>query len=425
MNKRGQAGIITTVLIILVALAAVAIIAIFILNQVRNSVDDAELKSKLSQVDISATSVQAGNNYIILKKNSDSTSLSIENVVVTINGKVVDSFVANILNWNVFETKQVTFNDSILRLNDKIEVFVILKNLSKPTPLLIVSSSVDKTSSTTLTIVCSSDSDCGSATSSSSCISVNNLTTTTTTPRCNNPGKISSTCTNTTVITSSIICPDGCSNNACISVDPLTKGLVAYYPFNGTFNDYSGQGRNGVNNNAMFTTGKISQAASFNGINSSINLGSWFNYQSFTISFWVKTGANQESYADIMDNAHAIYSPAVYNWVIQTGNPGNNTFTWGIVDGMVGGIYFTLPKDSWANVVITRNATSMNNSLYVNGIILGSLKGTSDINYQSQNLMLGLNSAWLNRPFNGSIDEFRVYNRTLNSSEIQQLYALA
>ncbi len=70
-----------------------------------------------------------------------------------------------------------------------------------------------------------------------------------------------------------------------------TTGLVAYYPFNGTAQDASGNGNHGAAQNGVtFGTdrfGAAGKAANFDGVDDYIDLGSNFNLtQSFSVSFY-------------------------------------------------------------------------------------------------------------------------------------------
>ncbi|MEJ7822566.1 MAG: hypothetical protein WKF85_09610, partial [Chitinophagaceae bacterium] len=64
-------------------------------------------------------------------------------------------------------------------------------------------------------------------------------------------------------------------SNASFSQINLSKGLVAYYPFNGDANDASGNGNHGIAYNVTPATdnfGKPNSAFSFNGTNSYIRV---------------------------------------------------------------------------------------------------------------------------------------------------------
>lgn len=73
----------------------------------------------------------------------------------------------------------------------------------------------------------------------------------------------------------------------------LTKGLVAYYPFNGNANDESGNGNHGVANNMSFALdrfGNVGRSGLFAGNSTSnvkINGGNLNLQPDFTLSVWI------------------------------------------------------------------------------------------------------------------------------------------
>src|SRR5258705_3368867 len=73
----------------------------------------------------------------------------------------------------------------------------------------------------------------------------------------------------------------------------LEKGLVAYYPFDGNFNDQSGNNHHPVFRNAKLTkdrTGKSNAACSFNGKDQYIQIADHkdFHFRNgFSITTWV------------------------------------------------------------------------------------------------------------------------------------------
>jgi hypothetical protein len=82
----------------------------------------------------------------------------------------------------------------------------------------------------------------------------------------------------------------------------------------------------------------------------------------------------------------------------------------------VGASSTTLPANQWSHVAVTYNGSSM--QLYVNGSAVGSpttISGT--INSGSNTLWIGGNNA-AGEYFQGRIDEMRIYNRALSSSEV-------
>lgn len=144
----------------------------------------------------------------------------------------------------------------------------------------------------------------------------------------------------------------------------------------------------------------------------SVDLGSWFNYQVFTISFWVNPASSQPQYADIMDNNHQ----GGINWVIQQNVSTLNQYSWGDADGSPD-LLFNLAADTWQHVTITRDATNISR-VYINGTLVGTAAGTGQINYNgAQFLRIG---RWGSggRNWNGMLDDLRIWGRALNQSEV-------
>lgn len=202
----------------------------------------------------------------------------------------------------------------------------------------------------------------------------------------------------------------------------VSDGLVAYYPLDGDTNDYSGY-NNHLTNYGATTVDKFKSkdCYSFNGTNSDINLGSFFTYQTFTISLWVYAGTTQATYADIFDNNHS----GNQNFVCQQNADNVNQYVFG-VNNAAGNISATgtiiLTPKTWTHLTFT---FTPNDRLvaYVNGIMhsQGALASGKNILYSSQNLRLG---RWGGggRNWNGKMSDFRIYNRVLTQNEISDLY---
>ena len=92
---------------------------------------------------------------------------------------------------------------------------------------------------------------------------------------------------------------DGTNPNDACSFDPLSKGLVAYYPFDGNSNDESGNGRHANSVNATLSAdrfGASNKAYDFNGIDSKIvaSATGWPSGNSNrTVSIWISAKAMQ------------------------------------------------------------------------------------------------------------------------------------
>jgi hypothetical protein len=151
-------------------------------------------------------------------------------------------------------------------------------------------------------------------------------------------------------------------------------------------------------------------ALDFDGVDDEVNTGEWFRYQVFTIQFWAKPGATQNTYANIIDNYHDFK----VSWVIQQDQDKTNEYYFG------GGalINFTLIPNVWQQVTVVEGETAV--SLYINGKLMDSQPLVVDsITYSRpvHELRLG-NWGGGGRNWNGQLDEVRLWNRALSKEEI-------
>ncbi|MCL5096551.1 MAG: FG-GAP-like repeat-containing protein [Candidatus Omnitrophica bacterium] len=158
--------------------------------------------------------------------------------------------------------------------------------------------------------------------------------------------------------------------------------------------------------------GSAETALRFSGGSDHVELGTWFNYQSFTLSFWARPAASQATYSDIMDDNHR----AGINWVIQQDSGNSNHYYWAPQDGG-SGVPFTLTPNTWQHVAITRDSTNVSR-VYINGTLVGSNAAPSQINYDGSQFLRIAQWGGGGRGWNGVFDELRLWNRPLSQAEI-------
>lgn len=208
------------------------------------------------------------------------------------------------------------------------------------------------------------------------------------------------------------------------SIQPsLSDGLLAYFPFNGNANDESGNGHNGILHNVNSVAdrfGNDGKAYSFLGNSSSYiqtdtSSAITFSGQS-TLVAWVKgagtlnnilriigttdDGIEIGTYSDGTSNANFTYGSAIWQNVTST----------------------TIINDNiWHFVVIVVNENE--GKLFVDGVIVKDIiAGGSFLMTKPAYIAIGRHPIFTSRAFNGSIDDLRIYNRSLLESEIQLLY---
>ena len=222
----------------------------------------------------------------------------------------------------------------------------------------------------------------------------------------------------------------------------LTSGLVGYWTFDGNStnwatgktNDVSGQGNTGTLTSMSTTTstvmGKIGQGLQFDGsADRYVNVGSNLDFSSglkFSISFWVKGNTTQVSGAGLIARGNGgggeQYSLDV--------NAGVFRFYTYLSDGVTVGVNISAsegPTSTWKHLVVTYNALANSGIMYLNGVSVNS--GTTGASLQIASHITSIGSRQsasgsYNLPFNGSIDDVRIYNRALSANEVMQLYKI-
>ncbi|MDD5544271.1 MAG: hypothetical protein PHX83_13965, partial [Acidobacteriia bacterium] len=191
------------------------------------------------------------------------------------------------------------------------------------------------------------------------------------------------------------------------------SGMVSWWPGDGNANDIKGANNGTLEGGVSFTSGKVGEAFNFNGVDSGVDLGSWFNFQTFTIDMWVKPAAAQVQYADIMDNNHSNFR----SWVIQYNNIGTQ-YVWGAHPD--GGIVFDLVADTWQHLAITRDSSNVYR-LYLNGVLVGSTTGSGPLTYDGTQFLRFGRFGGGGRNWAGQLDEVEIFSRALSQTEIQAI----
>ena len=208
-------------------------------------------------------------------------------------------------------------------------------------------------------------------------------------------------------------------NDVLTVSDSVTNGLVAYFPFNGNANDESGNGNNGTVYGPTLTNdhlGNSNSAYLFSGNYIQVPQVHWsaIGTGDFSIGVWVKPTTLAGDYRMILvDNVFPD------NFQLNFNNQGNciQMYLGGQLAGQSSNSTFTLSQ--WYYITVTRKAGVL--KFYINGQASGSSTSTQNIQ-QSTYLAIGYRYYNSSHPFVGSIDDIRIYQRGLSSSEIFTQY---
>ena len=215
-----------------------------------------------------------------------------------------------------------------------------------------------------------------------------------------------------------------------------TDGLIAYYPFNGSANDESGNGRNCITYGAVLSMDRFGNANSsyeFDGIDDYLSSSSTgLPTAERTTSLWFFANSLLSNPASVL-----------------FGYGGNDTFSWTgaswwlYVNSSRIGVachcdspvtpYYTYGYSllaEWQSLIA--KTSSLGTQLYLNGELVAS-NGTFVNNtiVTNKNMTIGVcvggyGEAPFTNPdvtyFHGKIDDVRIYNRALTETEIRALY---
>lgn len=226
---------------------------------------------------------------------------------------------------------------------------------------------------------------------------------------------------------------DGTDPHDPASFHALSKGLLAYYPFNGNANDESGFARN----TSVFAAvpasdahGNAASAYSFNGSSSYMSVAgvpapadgqftwsAWINAADVAKEMWLinrvqSVGVNLVEPALVINKDTANYG--------RSPDASLALYTYGSSEQKLYSPAAAVPLGKWIQVAATRDIHGLG-AIYVNGV-----KVAEDPTAALDNLttfVFGANGQIPTFFFRGSMDNIRIYNRCLPLSELQQIFA--
>lgn len=199
--------------------------------------------------------------------------------------------------------------------------------------------------------------------------------------------------------------------------------LKGYYPFTTNISeDYSGNGNDGVVVGATWEEISLSGGGfSFDGIDDYIDLGDTPDLETdlITVSLWVNPKENDQTYAGFGRSGFFAHGWKIYE-------SGSNYY--GLVYTTTGSINLNtgigIDEDTWTYLTLTYNGTHA--KLYKNGILAKTgTRALGQITYSGgyHTCIGSMYCGGVPNAFgNVSIDEFKIYNRSLSESEIIEVY---
>ncbi len=202
----------------------------------------------------------------------------------------------------------------------------------------------------------------------------------------------------------------------------VSNGLVAYYPFNGNANDESGNGHNGTISGATLTLdrfGNSNRSYHFDGIDDDIQAaGTFGGTAEMSVSAWCYVTGTTGTFQPIFESPSSDASSLLH---FQLNTFGNVAIYPDGGPAILLPIISPYPLNVWRHLAITIKSGDI--KIYENGVIISSSSATYSLlttNYMK--IGSGCLTPCSPRFFKGKIDDIRIYNRSLSSSEVTALY---
>jgi hypothetical protein len=214
-------------------------------------------------------------------------------------------------------------------------------------------------------------------------------------------------------------------------------GLLAYYPFDGDTKDYSGKNRDAAAyNDYEYVDGILADGihlvgsghTGLNGGHVILPFIALNEFPSFTLSIWVNYEGSTSGAGDSFIEFGARTDPYGGGPIVSIAWEWDNTLGFGVGDVEDNaGMSIPFPSDfigNWYHLVLRADNGTL--TAFVNGQLVGT-------DYYQQigtmSSVAGIGCHWFNsggtesNRFIGTVDEVRIYERALNETEIQSLYA--
>ena len=208
-----------------------------------------------------------------------------------------------------------------------------------------------------------------------------------------------------------------------------TNNLVGWWPFNANANDESGNGNNGLVNEAWPTTDRFGNAFSaydFDGtslVGISIGTSAILAQNTRSYSFWVNINSSL-----INENGRLItsFDPCACDYLSINGNHPTyiaNGTTGRFYDGKSGALStFAIDDDTWHHIVLIHDYSSQTASLYIDNVLNNTITSTNfSVQSPLSDFVIG-NGFSPQTALYGLIDDIAIWNRRLTECEISALY---
>lgn len=233
----------------------------------------------------------------------------------------------------------------------------------------------------------------------------------------------------------SVVLEDSNNCNPCPVCGAADNELLAYYPFNGNANDESGNNHHGIVNGATLVTdrfGNPNSAYSFNGNSNEIRINNPFGNSidvnaPIVVAAWIKTNSDKDaggviSYHSACSGGNQDDFFSIVHYGAAEDKLKASILDMNVIESSANAVN----DNNWHHVVLKYTGSTHIMELYIDGIKVDESTGSPNIAFNSSmDLVIGgyhSNGCTINHNFEGSIDDVRLFNKSLTSAEITELY---
>jgi hypothetical protein len=209
-----------------------------------------------------------------------------------------------------------------------------------------------------------------------------------------------------------------------ISFVNTEPSLIAFYKFDGNYNDSSGNNHHLTNNGSSLQSTHVinGQAVEFDNTDylefpSTINPYTIWNGNGITFAFWTKISSYSGAWSRIIEFQQSINNTA--GFLIAQNNTSNILLF--LMGGSQANINLTFANNEWRHISFSVSTTGVW-TIYINGVNQ-NISVTRIIPFLTYNLRYINKSVYANDGnWEGQMDNFRIYNRVLSQADVSSLY---
>jgi hypothetical protein len=242
---------------------------------------------------------------------------------------------------------------------------------------------------------------------------------------CEGPFCPAPVCYSPTSTISQVLCQGGVLGPDCkLACTPPPHGMKAWWPFDETSGthafDIIGGNHGTYQNGPVPTSGKVSYALSFDGVNDYVKAPAFttHDYLNLTLDAWIRPDATSPTGRTIVDFGALTYRLVLEGDELRFYTQPNPTSYFPISSGA------NIPLGVWTHVAVVADATAQEIRFYVNGSLVTVFTHyVASYAYTGSGLEWTIGGAPGDDYFQGAIDELEIFERPLAQSEIQAIFS--